>query len=118
MKKEHQLLLFFLQFISIQSSNISWCIPNTPCQCYLSQYSFTLFNCSHTLTNLPIFNSQNTNNITRILARNAFNQWPIELCQYSNIQILDLSGSYFHSYSIDFSCLTHLIHLNLSNTHI
>jgi hypothetical protein len=75
-------------------------------------------NCSHTLPDLPIFNSKNTNNITKIIARNAFNQWPVQLCKYSNIQILDLSGSYFDSQFVDFSCLNHLIHLNLSNSQL
>lgn len=113
------LLLLLLQINFIGSSNISSCIPNTPCQCFLTQYSFTLYNCSHSLGDLPIFNAKNIHNITRIIARNAFHQWPVQLCKYSNIQILDLSGSNFRSSSsIDFSCLHHLIHLNLSNTQI
>jgi hypothetical protein len=116
MSKVHQILLFlFLTIISTKSYNVSSCIPNTPCQCYLTQYSFTLSNCSHTLYDLPILNSKN---ITKIIARNALIHWPIQLCKYSNIQILDLSGSYFDSQSIDFSCLNHLIHLNLSNTQL
>jgi Leucine-rich repeat (LRR) protein len=119
MFRVHPFLLFlFLKITAIKSYNISSCIPNTPCQCYLTQYSFNLLNCSHTLPDLPIFNSKNTNNITKIIARNAFNQWPVQLCKYSNIQILDLSGSYFDSQFVDFSCLNHLIHLNLSNTHL
>jgi len=40
------------------------------------------------------------------------------LSEYSNIQILDLSGSYFHSRSIDLSCFYKLIYLNLSDTHL
>jgi len=117
MYRVHQLLiLFFLEIISIKSYNISSCIPNTSCQCYLTQYSFTLINCSHTLSDLPIFNSKNIYNITKIIARNTFHQWPIQICKYSNIQILDLSGSYFDSQFIDFSCLNQLIHLNLSNS--
>lgn len=116
MSKVNQiLLLFFLIIISTKSYNISLCIPNTPCECYLTKYSFKLSNCSHTLTDLPVFNSKNT---TKIIARNALIQWPMKLCKYSNIQILDLSGSYFNSQYVDFSCLTHLIHLNLSNTQL
>ena len=112
-------LLLLVQINFIASSNISACIPNTPCQCYLTQYSFTLYNCSHALGDVPIFDAKNIHNITRIIARNAFHQWPVQLCKYSNIQILDLSGSNFRSSSsIDFSCLNHLIHLNLSNTQI
>jgi len=111
------LLLFLLEITSIKSYNISPCIPNTPCQCYLTQYSFTLSNCSQALSDLPIFNSKNTN-ITKIIARNVFNQWPIQLCRYSNIQILDLSGSDFNSEFLDFSCLNYLIHLNLSNSQL
>ena len=114
-KVQQFLLIFFFEFILIKCYNISSCIPNTPCQCYLTKYSFTLYNCSHTLSDLPIFNSKNTQNLTKLNARNTFNQWPIQLCKYSNIQILDLSGSFFNSQSIDLSCLNYLIHLNLSN---
>ncbi|CAF1226926.1 unnamed protein product [Adineta steineri] len=111
----HQFFLFcFLLLInSTKSYNITSCIPNTSCQCYLTKSAFTLSNCSHTLSDIPIFNS---NNITRIIARNAFTQWPSQLCKYSNIHILDLSGSYFNSEFVDLSCLTHIVHLNLSNT--
>ncbi|CAF4117936.1 unnamed protein product, partial [Adineta steineri] len=109
----HQFFLFcFLLINSTKSYNLTSCIPNTSCQCYLTQYSFTLLNCSHTLSDVPIFNST----ITKIIARNAFTQWPSQLCKYSKIQILDLSGSYFDSEFVDISCLTQLIHLNLSNT--
>ncbi len=119
MSKLHQhFLLLILQLSLIKSSKISSCIPNTPCQCYLTQYSLTLYNCSHKLSDLPIFNSKNTANITKIIARNAFNQWPIQLCKYVNLQILDLSGSYFNSEFVDLSCLNHLIHLNLSNSQL
>lgn len=122
MSRAHRfvLLLVLLGINSIDSSNISSCIPNTPCQCYLTQYSFTLLNCSYSLADLPIFNAKNVLNITKIIARNAFNQWPVQLCKYSNIQILDLSGAIFRSSSssIDFSCLNQLIHLNLSNTQL
>lgn len=117
-KVYYLLLLLLLKIILIKSYNISSCIPNTPCQCYLTQYSLTLFNCSHTLSDLPIFNSKTTPNITKVIARNTFNQWPIQLCKYSNIQILDLSGSFFNSQLIDFSCLNSLIHLNLSNSQL
>ncbi|CAF1057437.1 unnamed protein product [Rotaria sp. Silwood1] len=119
MSNVHQLLiLLFVAITLTKSYNISSCIPNTPCKCYFTQYSFKLFNCSHTLYDLPIFNSKTTNNITKIIAPNSFNRWPIQLCKYSNIQILDLSGSYFDSQYIDLSCLSYLIHLNLSNTQL
>ncbi|CAF3113790.1 unnamed protein product [Rotaria sp. Silwood2] len=119
MSQVHQLLmLLFLAIPLTNCYNISSCIPYTPCQCYLTQYSFKLFNCSHTLSDLPIFNSKTTHNITKIIASNSFNRWPIQLCRYSNIQILDLSSSYFDSQYIDLSCLTYLIHLNLSNTQL
>jgi hypothetical protein len=119
MTKVHQLFaLLFFAITSTKSYNISSCIPNTSCRCFLTQYSFTLFNCSHTLSDLPIFNSRSTPNITKIIARNVLTQWPIQLCKYSHTQILDLSGSYFNSQFVDFSCLSHLIHLNLSNTQL
>ena len=119
MHEVHRLLiLLFLVIISTESYNFSACIPDTSCQCYLTQYSFTLVNCSHTLSDLPIFNSKTIPNITRIIARNALTQWPVQLCKYSNTQILDLSGSDFHSQLVDLSCLIHLIHLNLSNTQL
>ncbi|CAF1147003.1 unnamed protein product [Rotaria sordida] len=118
-KVHYQLfILLFLIITLINSYNISSCISNTPCQCYLTQYSFKLFNCSHTLSDIPIFNSKIIDNITKVIAQNSFNQWPIQLCKYSNIQILDLSGSYFNSEFIDLSCLIYLIHLNLSNTRL
>ncbi|CAF0921544.1 unnamed protein product [Adineta ricciae] len=112
-----QLLLAIL-IASVETYDITSCIPDTPCRCYLTQYSLTLSNCSQNLADLPIFDSQNVNDITRIIARNALTQWPNRLCQYSSIQILDLSGSYLDSQSTDFSCLTHLVHVNLSNTQL
>ncbi|UJR09189.1 hypothetical protein I4U23_013437 [Adineta vaga] len=115
------LLLLLLRFVFITSTktyNITSCVPNTSCQCYLTQYSLALSNCSHKLFDLPLFASQNANNVTRIVAQNAFTQWPSHICEYSNIQILDLSGSYLDSESVDFSCLTQIIQLNLSNTHL
>ena len=112
------LLILFFRILSIQSYNITSCIPNTSCKCLITPYAFNFMNCSHTVPDIPIFDSQSTSNVTRIIARNAFNQWPIQLCKYPNIQILDLSGSYFDSKSIDFTCLNHLIHLNLSNTQL
>jgi Leucine-rich repeat (LRR) protein len=119
MRKVHQLLtILCLLFTLTNSANISSCISNTPCKCHLTEHSFTLSNCSHSLPDLPIFNSNTPINITKIIARNALIHWPSHLCKYSNIQILDLSGSYFNSESIDLSCLSQLIHLNLSNTEL
>jgi len=119
MCKTHLLLLILCLLLTLtNSAKISSCIPNTPCKCLLTEHSFILTNCSYSLPDLPIFNSNTAINITKILARNALNRWPTHLCKYSNIQILDLSGSYFHSQSIDFSCLFQLIHLNLSNTQL
>ena len=115
----HQLLLLVIFATTLSKSyKISSCISNTPCQCYLTQYSFHLSNCSHSLSDLPVFSSKIMDSITKIIARSAFIQWPIHLCKYSNIQILDLSGSYFDSQYVDFSCLHHLIHINLSNTQL
>ena len=89
MHKVHQLfILVILTITTTKSYNFSSCIPNTSCQCYLTQYSFTLLNCSYTLYDLPVFDSKNTANITKISARNALTQWPNQLCKYSNIQIL------------------------------
>jgi Leucine-rich repeat (LRR) protein len=119
MCKVHKLLpILCLLFTLINAKNTSSCILNTPCKCQLTKHSFTLINCSHSLPDLPIFNSNTPINITRIIARNALIRWPSHLCKYSNIQILDLSGSYFDSEYIDLSCLSQLIHLNLSNTQL
>lgn len=103
---------------SIQSSTFSSCIPNTNCQCYLTAHSFTFLNCSQKLTDLPIFHAQNIVNVTRIVAPNAFREWPVQLCKYKNVQILDLSGSNFQNSFVNFSCLTQLIHVNLSQTQL
>jgi hypothetical protein len=106
----HKLLMILsLLFTLTNSTKISSCISNTPCQCLLTEYSFTLLNCSYALPDLPIFNSDTSMNITKMIARNALFRWPRHLCKYSNIQILDLSGSDFHSQSIDLSCLYQLI---------
>jgi hypothetical protein len=75
-----------------------------------------LVNCSNTLPDLPILNSNTSINITKIFAQNALIRWPTHLCKYSNIENLDLSGSDFHTEFLDLSCLYKLIHLNLSNT--
>ena len=107
-------VVFLLEISRIQTS----CIRNTTCQCSLTRYSLTLNNCSLTSTDLPLLDVKVTSKLTRLIARNAFHQWPSQLCQYPNLQILDLSGSYFDSQSIDFSCLKYLIHLNLSNTQL
>ncbi|CAF0798266.1 unnamed protein product [Rotaria sordida] len=117
MSKVHQLLIF-LCFLSTltNSTNISSCISNTPCKCILTEHSFILNNCLHSLPDLPIFNPNTSINITTIIAQYALIRWPLHLCTYSNIEILDLSGSNFDSQYIDLSCLTQLIHLNLSNT--
>ncbi|CAF2486359.1 unnamed protein product [Rotaria sp. Silwood2] len=117
MCKVHQLLIFlcFLPTLT-KSANISSCIPNTPCKCLLTEHSFTLTNCLHSLPDLPIFNSNISINITKIIAKYALIRWPLHLCTYSNIEILDLSGSYFDSQHINLSCLSQLIYLNLSNT--
>lgn len=113
------LISLCLQFHFNRSLNpFSACIPNTPCQCHLTAHSFTFLNCSQTLTDLPIFHSQNVINVTRLMARNAFVGWPLQLCKYSKIQILDLSGSNLNSSLVDFSCLRHLIHVNLSRTQL
>ncbi|CAF3392396.1 unnamed protein product [Rotaria socialis] len=119
MLKAHQsFLLILLTIIATKSYAISSCIPNTPCQCYLTQYSLKLLNCSYALSDLLIPDLKIPQNITRIIATNALIRWPSQLCKYANIQILDLSGSYFNFQFIDLSCLTHLIHLNLSNTQL
>jgi len=119
MCKVHQLIFILcLLFTLINSVKIFSCISNTSCKCILTEHSFILINCSYSLPDLPIFNSNTSINITKIFARNALIRWPKNLCKYLNIRILDLSGSYFHSQSIDLSCLYHLIHLNLSNTHL
>lgn len=104
------LLVHCLLFTLINSS----CISNTPCKCLVNEHSFTLLNCSHSLPNLPIFNF----NLTKIVAQNALTRWPTNLCKYSHIEILDLSGSYFHLEFIDLSCLYELINLNLSYSQI
>jgi hypothetical protein len=93
-------------------------IPNTLCQCSLTVHSITLGNCSHMLTDLPILHSKNIVNITRLVARDALIKWPSKLCQYINMQILDLSGSTLNSSSVEFSCLKYLIHVNLSRTQL
>ncbi len=119
MYKTHQLLIILsLRLTLINSAKISSCILNTPCKCLLTDYSFTLINCSYSLPNLPIVHSNISIHITRIIARNALIRWPTYLCNYSNIEILDFSGSNFHSQSIDLSCLYQLIHLNLSQTQL
>ncbi|CAF1199773.1 unnamed protein product [Adineta ricciae] len=56
--------------------------------------------------------------ITTIVARHALFRWPLHLCKYSHLQILDLSGSYLRLPSMDLSCLSQLIYLNLSQTHL
>ena len=112
------LIALFLRFHCHRSNPFSACIPNTSCQCHLTAHSFTFLNCSQTLTDLPIFHSQNVINVTRLMARNAFVGWPLQLCKYSKIQILDLSGSNLNSSLVDFSCLKHLIHVNLSQTQL
>lgn len=117
MFRVHQIFIVVFLIINVTNSfNINSCIPNTSCQCYISQYSLKLFNCSHSLSDLPILNAKTTGDITKIIAPSSLTQWPAQLCKYSNLQILDFSGSYFDSDSIDLSCLTQLIHLNLSNT--
>lgn len=98
--------------------NISSCISNTPCQCQLTDSAFTLINCQYSLPNLPRLNWNTTNMIKMIIARNALIHWPTNLCQYSRMEYLDLSGSVFHSSSIDLICLYQLIHLNLSHTQL
>ncbi|CAF0769924.1 unnamed protein product [Rotaria sp. Silwood1] len=119
MCKVHQILIFLCFLLTLtNSANISSCIPNTPCKCFLTENSFTLINCLHSLPDLPIFSSTISINITKIIATYALIRWPLHLCTYSNIEILDLSGSYFNSQYIDLSCLSQLIHLNLSNTQI
>jgi len=117
-KVYQHLITVCLLFTLTNSAKISSCIPNTPCKCLLTAYSFTLINCSYSLPDLPIFKSNTSINITKILARNALIRWPLHLCKYSNIQILDLSDSYFNYQSIDLSCLSQLIHLNLSHTQL
>jgi hypothetical protein len=119
MCKVHEFFIVLcLLFARINSAKISSCISNTPCKCFLTEHSFTLINCSNSLPDLPIFNSNTSLNITKIIARNALSHWPSHLCKYSNIQILDLSNSYFDSQLIDLSCLSQLIHLNLINTQL
>ena len=113
-----QLLLLAISIASTETYVIAPCVPNTPCQCSLTQYSLILSNCSKKLADLPIFDSLNVYSIPKIIARNTFTQWPNQLCQYSSIQILDLSGSCLDSQATDFSCLTHLVHVNLSNTEL
>lgn len=115
----HQLfVLFCFLFVLTSSTEVSSCILNTPCRCHLTANSFTLRNCSHSLPDLPIFNTNSSINITKIIAQYALIRWPLHLCKYSSIEILDLSGSYFQSQFIDLSCLLELTHLNLSNTQI
>ncbi len=119
MYKVHQLFIILcFVFTHTNSAKISLCIPSTPCKCLLTRHSFTLTNCSYSLPDLPIFNSDTSLNITRIVARNALIRWPLNLCKYSNIQILDLANSYFDSQMTDLSCLSQLINLNLSNTQL
>lgn len=119
MFQRYQLFIVLtLLFISTDSMNISSCISNTPCQCQVTDSSFTLINCEYSLPNLPRLNWNTTNKITKIIARNALIHWPTNLCQYSRMEYLDLSGSFFHSTGIDVTCLYQLIHLNLSHTHL
>lgn len=119
MYKVHKFLsIFTLLLTLINSTKISSCISNTSCKCILNDYSFILINCSYSLPNLPILNSNISINIKNIIARNALIHWPTNLCRYPNIKILDLSYSYFHSELIEFSCLYQLIHLNLSQTQL
>ncbi len=119
MYKVHQLLIILSLLLTlINSAKISSCILNTPCKCLLTDYSFTLINCSYSLPNLPVVHSNISINITRIIARNALIRWPTHLCNYSNTEILDFSGSYFHLQFLDLSCLYQLIHLNLSRTQL
>ena len=113
-RRQPLLVLLALLFTSMESLNISSCISNTPCKCRLTESSFTLTSCEHSLPNLPIINWDTTNHMTKIVARNALIHWPTHLCQYSRIEYLDLSGSYFHWSSMDILCLDQLIHLNLS----
>ncbi|UJR37002.1 hypothetical protein I4U23_029710 [Adineta vaga] len=102
----------------INSRKITKCISNTPCNCYLTERSFALLNCSNYLPDLPVFNSNLSLTITTIFARDVLSRWPLHLCEYSHLQILDLSGSDFHLQSIDLSCLVQLIYLNLSHTQL
>lgn len=119
MLTSYQLFTLFCFTITLTNTyNISSCIPNSTCQCHLTQYSLKLLNCTHRLTNLVLSNSNVPENLTKIIAPNVFIRWPTALCKYSNLQILDLSGSYFNSQTIDLSCLKNLIHLNLSKTEL
>lgn len=119
MCKIHQLLIFLcFLFTLTNSSNVSSCISNTPCKCLLTEYSFILINCSYSLPDLPILNSNTSFNITKIIAQHALIRWPLHLCRYLNIEMLDLSGSYLDSHYVDLSCISQLMHLNLSNTHL
>ena len=119
MCKVHQLLTF-LCFLFIITNFVDGypCISNTPCECFLTEYSFTLINCSHSLPDLPILNYNTLINIIKVVAQNALIHWPLHLCKYSNIQILDLSNSYLDSKYIDLSCLTKIVHLNLSHSRL
>ncbi|CAF3395325.1 unnamed protein product [Rotaria socialis] len=119
MCKVRQLLIFLsCLFTLTNSTNVSSCISNTPCKCLLTEDSFTLLNCSYSLPDLPLFNSNTSLNITKIIARHALIRWPLHLCGYSNIEILDLSGSYLDAQYMDLSCVSQLLFLNLSNTQI
>ncbi|CAF1220154.1 unnamed protein product [Adineta steineri] len=115
---QHFLLLFCFLFTLTNSSTSFSCIKNTPCQCLLDKHSFTIINCSYSLPDLPILNSNISRNITKITAQNALSHWPLQLCKYINIQTLDLSGSHFKFQTIDFLCLSKLISLNLSYSQI
>ena len=97
---------------------VSPCIPNTPCQCHLTSRSFTLNNCSHSLPDLPIFNTNTSMNMTKIVARRALFRWPSHLCEYANVETLDLSGSLFGSARLDLACSFRWTHLNLSRSQL
>jgi Leucine-rich repeat (LRR) protein len=112
------LTIVSLLLMGVDLSSASACIPNTPCQCQFVRHSFLLVNCLHSLPNIPILNSNTPANITEISARSALIRWPLNLCQYSQLRELDLSGSYLDFKQIDLSCLPRLIHLNLSATHL
>ena len=119
MRRLHQLLpALSLLLMGVDLSSASACIPNTPCQCHFLGRSFLLVNCSHSLPNIPILYSNTPANITEISARSALIRWPLNLCRYSQLRDLDLSGSYLDARQIELSCLPRLMHLNLSWTHL
>ena len=94
------------------------CIPNTPCQCHLTNRSFILNNCSHSLPDLPVFNANTSMNMTKIVARRALFAWPLHLCEYANVETLDLSESLFGLGRIDLTCSFRWTHLNLSQSQL